>query len=107
MVLDHMLLMGQHNRAQLRFRRRRLWVGNSVTNSDVLRNSDVWSRDRPKGVARDWKIQGQRHATHMLQACGLGSSHVRENAPLPTGVPRSSKSPPPQDHHRALGIGLI
>ena len=24
-----------------------IWVGNSVGNTDVVRNSDVWSRDRP------------------------------------------------------------
>ena len=30
---------------------------------------------RPRGVARDGKRQAQKHAAHMLQACGLGSSH--------------------------------
>jgi len=28
-----------------------------------------------EGFARDWEIQGHEHAAHMLQACGLGSSH--------------------------------
>ena len=27
-----------------------LWVGNSVGNSDVLRNSDAWQRDHPRGL---------------------------------------------------------
>ena len=27
-----------------------------------------------EGVACDWGIQGQKHAAHMLQACGLGST---------------------------------
>ena len=35
-----------------------LWVGNSVGNTDVVGNSDVWYRDRPRGVARDREIQG-------------------------------------------------
>jgi len=46
-----------------------------VGNSDVLRNSDVWLRGRPRGVARDREIQGQKYDAHMLQACGLGSTH--------------------------------
>ena len=25
------------------------------------------------------EIQEQKHAAHMLQACGLGSSHLRQN----------------------------
>ena len=41
-----------------------LWVGDSVGNSDVFK------RDRPRGVARDREIKGQRDAAHMLQACG-------------------------------------
>ena len=47
--------------------------------SDVLRNSDVWYRDRPGGVACDWQIQGQKHAALMLQAYGLGSSQVEKS----------------------------
>ena len=46
-------------------------VGNSVRNSDVMRDADVWKRDRPRGVARGGEIQGQKHAAHMLQAYGL------------------------------------
>ena len=34
------------------------WVDNSVGNSDVMGNSDVWLRYRPGGVARDREIQG-------------------------------------------------
>ena len=26
-------------------------------------------------AARDWEIQGQKHAAHMLQECALASSH--------------------------------
>ena len=52
-----------------------LWVGNSVGESDVMGESDIWSRDRPRGVARDREIQEQKHAVHMLKVCGLGSSH--------------------------------
>ena len=62
--------------------------GDSVGNSDVLANSDVWQRDRPRGVARDWEIQGQKHVAHMLQACGLGSSQEeRDDIHLFRGVP--------------------
>ena len=38
-------------------------------NSDVGGNSDVWLCDRPRGVACDREMQGQKHAAHMLQAC--------------------------------------
>ena len=33
-----------------------------------------------KGVAGDREIQGQKHAAHTLQACGLGSSHTIKHA---------------------------
>ena len=47
------------------------WIGCSVG------TSIAWYRDRPGGVARNKEIQGQRHAAHMLQECGLGSSKMR------------------------------
>ena len=54
-----------------------LRVGKSVGNSNVVGNFNVWKRDRPRWVARYWETQGQKHAAHMLQTCGLGSSHGR------------------------------
>ena len=37
-------------------------------------NSDVWERDRLTRVARDRDIQEHKHAAHILQVCGMGSS---------------------------------
>ena len=43
----------------------------ALRGSNEMGNSDVWERDRPRGVARGGEIQGQKHAAHMLQAYGL------------------------------------
>ena len=50
-------------------------------NFDVVGNSHVWQRDRPKGMVRDREIQEQKHAAHTLQAGGLGSSERRDTNP--------------------------
>ena len=64
----------RNKRESLPLPKHTLWIGNSVENSDVVGNSDVWSRDRSRDFACDREIQEHKHAAHMLQACGLGSS---------------------------------